>query len=217
MGVWLTSFFRWLMHGRLFWLALFVATFALALAFTPGTSEQRIRVIGWLLELSGLATVAWGIRDTRRQFGHPGLLSLGRSWLARFPKLHPEPIDGSLHAKLTGASLITAAGLVVGKALDGTVDARLRAIEGDVAALVKRVDKAEGELARESEARIADVGQERMIRERDINGLNEKFEAIETGGLHLSAMGLVWLAVGLTLSTIPAELLELWGSAWRIG
>jgi hypothetical protein len=65
------------------------------------------------------------------------------------------------------------------------------------------------ELDREAHTREAVVDQERRSREEQDEKIRRQFEVVETGGLHISSVGLVWLAFGLTLSTIPNELLSL--------
>ena len=37
--------------------------------------------------------------------------------------------------------------------------------------------------------------------------IDDKIKSFATGGLHISIMGLVWLAFGVTFGTIPAEVL----------
>ena len=59
----------------------------------------------------------------------------------------------------------------------------------------------------EKVARERSLSVERQAREAADVGITQKIEAAHTGGLHISAMGLVWLVMGLTFSTIPTELL----------
>jgi hypothetical protein len=51
-GIW-----GWLTEPRLFWLTVTVLLAAVALAFWPETTEPRVRITGWVLELFGLGTV----------------------------------------------------------------------------------------------------------------------------------------------------------------
>jgi hypothetical protein len=92
---------------------------------------------------------------------------------------------------------------------NATVEDRLRALEANVKDASDRANMALQELDQEVRARTEAVKTERFERERAIAEVQRLMEAVETGGLSLSAIGIVWIAVGLTMSTIPVELLSL--------
>lgn len=47
---------------------------------------------------------------------------------------------------------------------------------------------------------------EERTRAQEDQAIREKLEATETGGLHISAMGVLWLFIGVTLSTAATEI-----------
>jgi len=53
---------------------------------------------------------------------------------------------------------------------------------------------------------VDDLKQEERNRAREDQSIREKLEATETGGLHISVMGALWLFVGVTLSTGASEI-----------
>src|SRR3546814_19763489 len=65
--VWLRALWFWLTEPRHFWLATFVVALALVFALRRGTTEPEIRISGLLLQILGIGTVVWGIRETRSE------------------------------------------------------------------------------------------------------------------------------------------------------
>jgi hypothetical protein len=53
------------------------------------------------------------------------------------------------------------------------------------------------------------ISDERALRENEDWKLHIKIESASVDGLHLAAAGVVWLAFGLVMSTVPSELLWL--------
>ena len=199
----------WLGEVYLAWMLLATLAIALLFGFWPPPSEHSVRVSGWVLELCGLFTVAWGLRETRRQFGRPGIGFLVRAWWSRRPRLGGKVVTASATASLGAMS---AAGRAYGwrnVTANATVEERVSALEANVKDVNDRVNTALRELDQEVRTRGEAVKTERSERQHAIQQVERKMEAVETGGLSLSAVGIVWLAVGLTLSTIPVELLAL--------
>lgn len=80
------------------------------------------------------------------------------------------------------------------------------ALEANVGVVNERVDQVQRELHKEVAARGEAFSSERRAREEEDAKIKQKFKSVETGGLYVSMMGVVWLAAGLTFSTIPNEL-----------
>jgi hypothetical protein len=206
MYVRLKAIWNWLKEANVVWLLVSVMGVALLGAFGAEANEARVRLTGWVLELFGLGTVAWGIRETRRQFGRPSILRIARDWVARYPM--PSPIVPS--RGITGTigmveehDTAQAIGVVHTPSLEG----RIIALENNLRSIGERVDHVELALDQEAHTRQAALSQERRSREAQNQLIRRQLEAVETGGLDISSVGLVWLALGLTLSTIPNELL----------
>lgn len=201
-GIW-----NWLTEPRLFWLTVTVLLAAMALAFWPETTEPRVRITGWVLELFGLGTVGWGLEETRRQFGRPDFLTNICAWWARRPKLRQQVITGA-GALVAGSASVSGTGDVSnGTPLNPTLEDRVVALEAKVRRVNDHVDQVQRELRRERVAREEALSSERHMREKEDTEMRQKLESAETGGLHVSMMGVVWLCTGLTFSTLPNELL----------
>jgi len=204
---WLRALFFWLLEARIFWLALLVAGGAIACVTQPCVTEATIRIVGMLLQLLGIGTVAWGIRETRSLFGRPSLVELSRQWLGRFPRLTPISFTGTSSAMLTLGG--TAQGYGTASAsLNATIEERVVALERNIHLLHERISGTQhlidSGLRKQAEA----LKEEASKRAEDVQGVNAKLEATETGGLHISAMGALWLFVGVIMNSIPVELSE---------
>jgi hypothetical protein len=200
---------RWLAAASLLWLLVAVLAAALFAAFWPAPSEQNVRVAGWVLELCGLFTVAWGLRETRRHFERPSLSSIALEWWNRRPRIRSKVVTATAAISL-GAAMTSGRGYGWhGTSANATVEDRVLALEANVKDINERVNTALRELDQEVRVRSEDIKIERSKRETAIAEVHRKLETAETGGLHISAVGVVWLAVGLTMSTIPVELIAL--------
>jgi hypothetical protein len=82
-------------------------------------------------------------------------------------------------------------------------------LEKNIQHLNKRIDETQTEMDQSFRAQSGALEEERQERSREDRLLSAKLEATETGGLHISAMGALWLFIGVTLSTASVEL-----SAW---
>src|SRR5271166_4729404 len=84
--LWFKFFLNWLLiQPRRFWWGTLVTLIVLWLAFW-WRSEQSFRFAGGGFQLLGVYTVVRGLNETRKLFGHPGLLARLRQWLHRVPR-----------------------------------------------------------------------------------------------------------------------------------
>lgn len=80
------------------------------------------------------------------------------------------------------------------------------ALEENLKRVNERLDRTRDLLYQEVRNREDGLNLERLARETKDQELNRKLEMSETGGLHISVMGLVWLALGLIMSTVTNEI-----------
>jgi len=209
-GTFARGLWAWLKKPRLFWVMLAVLLVAGAAAFWPETTEARIRVTGWILELFGLGTVAWGLEQTRSEFGRPSFITAARAWWNDRPKLRGRTVQAAGHASIGALT-----GSARGQALytspsNQRLEERVGALETQFQTMSLRIDQTQVDLSQEVSARKDALAEERDVREKEDATIKRKLESVETGGLHISMIGVVWLTAGLTLSTISDELLSLW-------
>ena len=205
----------WLTEGKYIWIGLAPILIALLILLYVGTSERAIRITGLVLQLLGVATIIWGIQETRRLFGHVTLTTKVKGWFQRFPLLRRNVV-----VAVGGASAVAATDKVRAFATHGagpnpTVDARLNALERNIALIHERITATEKDI----DDGLAKIGEEFKTEVRARHAadeeLHKKIEATGTGGVHISAIGASWLFVGVLLSTAAPELAALVSRLYR--
>jgi hypothetical protein len=194
-------------EGKLYWIGFAVLlAVVLALLWTE-PSLQRLRIGGWLFELLGIAAAAAGVFEIARQSSRLGLAD------------GAQPAAAAL-AHLAGSAPVGEAGipaLATGRAWHGTVmdtplDERVAALEN-----VLRQTSSRGEELRQfvlEELALLDraLAEQHRTFEEAFAGIRFEQEAAGARGASLAVIGLFALGVGLTLTTIPAELLAMFGT-----
>jgi hypothetical protein len=199
----------WLAEKKILWLTLGVASSSVFVAFVLHPNETGVRRMGWVLELLGLGTVAWDIHQVRQEFGQPGFFDSFLDWLRRMPGPWQRGAELQAHIRVPG---IRAHGRLSGwheLPSEASLEVRLDTAERNLQILRTELQHTQREFDDEKAVLERSLSEEQQAREAADVAITQRLEAAHTGGLYISAMGLVWLAMGLTLSTIPAELLDL--------
>lgn len=196
----------WLAEGKYVWIATGSIALALLICLRPGASEPLIRWTGLVLQLLGVATVVWGISETRALFSHTPIFVATKGWIARFPLKKQSitlAIDNSVHASFSD---VTRVNVTHSAGMSPTIESRLDALEKNIAAVHERITGTEKEidqrLHKANEALSAETADRTAENERTRGML----ETTATGGVHISAIGATWLFVGVFLSTAAPEL-----------
>jgi len=203
---WLQAILHWLFDAQIFWLALSVATAALLFAVRKGATEPEIRLTGLVLQTLGIATVAWGIRETRVLFGRPDIFSLAKKWFRRVPVYGGRVISDSINITLPSLEVHGRDHVSSSASPNASVEERISVLEKNIQYLNQRIDNTQKEMDQSFGAQSNALKMERQERSTEDQLISAKLEASETGGLHISAMGAVWLFIGITLSTASVEL-----------
>lgn len=204
---WLKSIWIWVKKANYLWLALSAVTLSI-FYINLNSTEQAVRISGLILQLLGIATVAWGIKETREQFGHPSLLTQGVQWLLDFPPYGGKVVTCSMHGILAGATGNARAHTLHPINPNSSIEERLNSIEKNISLINNRITQAESETDRKTSEISEGLKTEKLTRENSVKEINTKIESTSTGGLHISAIGALWLFAGVTLSTIPNEILS---------
>jgi hypothetical protein len=203
---WLKRVADWIAKARLLWLAVGVVVAAGIVALRPGTSEPIVRWTGLILQLLGIATVIIGIEQTRRLFNHPSLLSIAKAWLGEFPPYKRNIVIGAAAGSF-GIAGAKARGYVTSNPpSNASIEDRVASLERNVGHLNKRIDDAFQELDKTQSEQTAALEKEKQERVAEDTKIASKLEMSDTGGLHISAIGALWLFVGVTLGTGSVEI-----------
>jgi len=199
----------WLKEARYLWLALGVIIFALVISLRPHTPEPVIRLTGLFLQLLGIGTVIWGISETRALFGHPSFAAKTKLWLVLCPILRKNTVI------VAGSGIIAVAGckarmhVTHGAGPNPTIEARIDAVEKNIALIYERITCTEKEMDEEFRKVTEALKNEENVRKTEDNEIFKKLECTGTGGIHISAIGASWLFVGVILSTAGIEIAKL--------
>ena len=199
------SLVPWLAEGKHVWLAGGISAVALALALRPGASEPLIRWTGLVLELLGIGTVVWGIAETRAFFGHTPALTAAIAWMGRFPWRKRNIVLAATGIASATAFANVRGHVTHGAGLNPTLEARLDALDKNITAIHDRITNAEREMDEQFSKTKEDLATEISSRNAEDERTRKMLETTATGGVHISAIGAVWLFVGLVLSTAAPE------------
>jgi len=190
------------------WLASGVIFLASFISLRPYTPEHVIRLTGLLLQLLGIGTVIWGISETRALFKRPSFAAKIKSWFKRFPLLRRDVVISAGPATLAIAGGAASISITVEPRPNPTIETRVEAIEKNLTLIYERISSIEKEMDEFRKAAEALINEEKARQTVD-RGINEKLESAGTGGIHISAIGALWLFVGVILSTASIEIADL--------
>ncbi len=191
------------------WFALVTNLIALFIALRPGASEPVIRITGLVLQLLGVATIIWGISETRALFGHASLTTKTKAWFQRFPLRGRNVVVGVVGMVVAAATGKVRAFVTHGAGPNPAPNARLDALEKNIAFIHDRITATEKEMDEGLHKVGEEIKGEVHTRHAEDEELHKKLEATGTGGVHISAIGATWLFVGVALSTAAPELAAL--------
>lgn len=206
---WLREVYRWLRQvpvTRHYWWAGAVVLVVAGAVWGFDWSERAFRIAGTVLQLGGVLTVVWGILKTRTEFKQTKVRDMFAGWLKRFPPLHPATTSISMNITFPGLVVEGYGHSTHGPSPDQTLEGRLTHLEG----VVKNLASAQGRthnavLQAEKKAQKALDAAAQQFAEQ-VEGVARKIEATATGGIHVSAVGVILLFVGTVCGGLAPEL-----------
>ena len=191
---------------RFFWLCICVCAAAVVVMFQQGVTEPAVRLVGLGLQVGGLVTVVWGIVETRQFFGMQSPLEAFRGWVSRFP-LHKRPAITAVSATFDGCNTISASGYTSWP-IDSTVDLEQRVLmlERNLPLIQERISSVQGEFNRVTQELKGELKSEAQHRLALSQHVQSQLMTYGTGGLHISAIGAVWVFIGTVLGTASPEI-----------
>lgn len=199
------AYLAWLWQPSYVWLTLLGGAVVPLAVLIWWPDATVIRYAGLGLQLLGIGTVWWGIRETRKLFEHPGFWAQAGAWLRRRP-----PYSKRVYGEGVGATAVMtggARGQVWSNAkLDASVEDRLGVLEKNLERVREGLEQMRSTIDSKSNELDAAITKEKLAREGADREFQETLRAAKTGGLHITAMGAWWLLVGVTMGTIPNDI-----------
>ena len=206
--LWSKEFIKWLAEANVATMCILIILATFLLGFSTWTSEVSIRSSGYALQLVGMLFAIRGLLGVRRHFKQTPFLSLTSDWLKRFPKWKRdvEITFGTAIAKSTAGSLQTQ---------NWSPDDIEAPIEERINKLVHNVESLRGiQLSHFSSINQLQLDHEAHKNEVKENAkelksnIHKEQEAFHTNDLITSLVGLIWLTIGITMSTLAPEILK---------
>jgi hypothetical protein len=204
LGIWIGSF-------RRIWLAIAVPCGVLALLYLyPLDWGDRFRYCGLVLQLLGVGTVIYLLRDKSATFGRLGFLAYFRERFAALPKFRPtiKTISAS------GVSSTSASGFAHGFVWHNLISSaspeeRITILEKNVETLRTNLDLHAQKYRLVDQRLQTELSAERQSRIASVASVEQRLERFGASGIHIEAAGLFWLVLGIILATVPVELVNL--------
>ena len=127
-------------------------------------------------------------------------------WLREFPPYKRNIVLGAA-AGTFGIAGAKARGYVTSNPQpNANIEERVASLERNVGHLNKRIDDAFDELESTQSKQTEALEKEKQERAAEDGRIASKLETSGTGGLHISAIGALWLLIGVTLATGSVEI-----------
>lgn len=179
------------------------------------TREASIRTAGGVLQVLGLLSVALGISQLRRSFGLKGtvaeiiaeLLHLAKTAVQRVAQMlgrRPAVIHAAGAAALGLSSMRARAKVRSGP--NASLEDRIGLLERLIDTLEDALATLQDTIERDREQFNKALNAERHAREDGFKALQDRVTSLAVGGIRLQTVGLVWLFLGVLLTTWSQEL-----------
>jgi hypothetical protein len=203
---WLIDVWRWLAEAKLIFMGTLVVLIVTLFGFVAWRSEESIRIAGYSLQFMGMIFAVRGLLKVREHFGQPLLRQLAFQWLKRFPRWKRNVVIG------VGTAHLGMAG-IKGRAEAWNPDDPEKPIEQRIEAIIKNLDRVREEQRKHTHSidKLKESHEEhkKQVAEEQNNmkkTIRSDLESLHTSDLITSLVGLVWLTVGITMSTLAPEL-----------
>lgn len=199
---------NWLFEARLAFLCVSILLLSGLISFYTWPTEQSIRATGYVLQLFGMIFAIRGVLKIREHFGHPTIKCMLIAWFKRIPKWRKSGvfIAPSMSASITGMDAIIE--VWSHDKPEETLEKRLESILRNLNNLRETQRNHSNQLLEiKKEHKKYIESQNNKINNIKVE-INTELEKLHTNDILVSLIGLVWLAFGITLSTLPSEILQ---------
>lgn len=165
---------------------------------------------GMVFELGGLYLVAMGLSDMRRLFGRPPVKAVVSGWFGRVADaFKPSNTVIVAVAESGSATAFAEVRATNNTEEEASLEQRLDALELNVKRIQAELDSKVQGLRQKIDTATESIGQESRVRQTGDQEITRKLEEIAVGGIHLEALGLFWVCMGLIETNIP-EIISEW-------
>ncbi|MGH9438614.1 MAG: hypothetical protein ACRD22_12165 [Terriglobia bacterium] len=206
---WIKALGIWIYEAKLALLWLLVIAVAVYLGCIVWHREVAIRVAGYSLQLLGMILTINSLLRIRIYFGRPDLRTLFVIWIKNFPKWKRRYISvadgGHFNVKLG----------VAAAAKSWTPDNPDQSLEKRIEGILRnlnRINEIQNGHAMKISTLQAALEEHRLITAEETHNSEKRMrsdlESLHMSDWTISLIGLIWLTVGITMSTMAPELYQ---------
>ena len=203
---WVKEIWDWLTEGKITFMGIGVVIIVLLSIMVTDHSEASIRIAGYMLQLAGMFFAVRGLLGVREHFKQPLLQNLFVDWFKRFPKFKKSiVIDAS--ATMIGTSAMKARAEVwIPDKPELPIEERIQRIIRNLEQIRKQ--QSDNSVTIESLKDSLEEHKDEVTEERNKSEerIRSDSELLHTSDIITSLVGLVWLTVGISLSTLAPEI-----------
>jgi len=204
---WIREILSWLAEGKIVVMFVLIPVSTVFFIISMSYSEISIIISGLLLQILGMIFTIKGLFGIRAYFKEPLLLDLFIKWLNKFPKLKN---NYTIHA---GAGRITASVSLKATGEVWSPDNKGQSIDKRIEYIYRNFERIRNRLV-EHDKSIENIIEIQKLYKKTVaeekKKMEDKFQSdlksLHTSDLIPSLVGLIWLMIGITMSTLAPEL-----------
>lgn len=203
-------FLIWLfVKPKWIWGTLLLTTIPFCILYVIFSKENMIR-IGVLLQWLGILAIFYNIKITKNDFNIPNTFLHFKKWLNDRPKYNPEPIyieSDSLYVNIEffDGKLTTIAHWDDNISLEENMKVNINIINRCIDDIDNLERKITNEISETSNSFHQEISKIKSL----LNSLKNDIEKVATGGINLTFMSSIWILTGVTISTIPDDIINI--------
>jgi hypothetical protein len=198
-------------RGKLFWLAIGLPVLCYFVASVSAhvwsrSAEDILRYSGALLEIAGIVTVAVGLLDLQDLFNRQTLWAAILAYFKTLPRWRPRLTVSPLPDASSSIGFKARAHGNVRLPPDATIEQRLRALEEQIENLSHAVHDNLATLDERTINQEKALKEEQRERRSEVESARKLIDVAVAGDLGFEIVGLLWLSLGLVVSTFAPEI-----------
>jgi hypothetical protein len=154
-------------------------------------SELSLRIEGLVFQILGIFVAYSSVHDTLKRFGKPTFLEKVWSSFSQ-PNIPPmKEFSATAELKIKGT---------------GSIEPRLETVEEKLNKLRDQFYSTEAKRDSELQRLEKQISDEQNMRRKEVQELLKEIESVSTNGLYWAVIGLLFIGLGLIMSTLSSEL-----------
>jgi hypothetical protein len=207
---WLYEVWNWLKETTIWFMCCLVLFDSYLFGFHVWNSEMSVRVSGFVLQILGMIFAIHGLLKIRTHFGQSPYMKLFLAWMNRFPKWNRGTVINIKGALTSTAGCKANIDIWTLDDPGDRIELRIKGIIHNLNHLKKAqrineegIDTLHDEL---KEYKVETDQKQKEMKQQ----IHSDLESLHTDDISISLIGLIWLTVGISMSTMSQEIYKFW-------